>query len=410
MSWLFAVSLVTAVVWVAISTIRSRSTLERVGHRLGLQFDSIRGELTGRVDGLRVSIGVDSGEGKSCHVITMKAAVASWARFTAAGPGNLQTGDPLFDRAVRVDVAEGSTSLADDRARRRAEVFAVLDTWTRENLRAAVERGCSIEDGQLVWRSEHLGPEELEARTRRAVALVDRMAIPAQKTGERLMLIVKRDLSPHVQREALKVLLSSPYARDVPEAAEVAAKNEDAALRLMGALALGEDGLSALSAIVADDMASGRVRQAALEAIGALRSDEAKRVSEKWWSYPDILALVKAQGALSQQAVEELGFRHESRAEKALVWRLDTADEDLKLAIVRALGMLASRAAIAPLRELTKGLFANAALKQAAQTAIDRIERRSPGEPGALSLTDPQGGELSVSAEAGALALSEADE
>ena len=104
-----------------------------------------------------------------------------------------------------------------------------------------------------------------------------------------------------------------------------------------------------------------------------------------------MLALAHAFGSLGDPAAEDV-----------LVSRLEEADSDVLIPIIRALGLVASASTVETLRPLSRGLSRSGDVKDAAQDAIDRIQSRLSGaDEGQVSIVD-------LPADSGTLSLSDA--
>jgi hypothetical protein len=378
--------------------------------RLGLAVAPCRTHATGVFDGFQLRLQpIDSRSGE--YSMTIEGSFppfvklrATTAHFRSLGL-RLRSGDPDFDAVVHVEHVDAALRTKEARLAQPAEIYALLDAHARRVLREAIDDGFALRDDRIFWHGVAKNECELERFFDLGLEIAHILFEKPGQTVSRLVRIFDHDPLPSVRRAALHALLASPYGAEVPQIARLVMHASDVELRVIGAAALGDEGLRVLAATVEDENVRGELRVLALDAIRRLSSAQ----PQEWFSLPRLAGFLKTEGALALWAVEALVELGDPSGEGMLVERLRSADRRLELAIVRALAGIGSIAAIGPLRARTAGFLADAEIKAAANGAILRIQGRSSGSPGALSLTGEQGGELSLLEEEGRLTIAGGD-
>jgi hypothetical protein len=321
----------------------------------------------------------------------------AWPEKLSLGVGApiFETGDPIFDGVVRIDAAD------------HHELRAILDSTTRKRLHGALAGNFGLRNGQLWWSHDDSGSVyEIESWVKSAMEIARSLRRPGDDLPGRLLHIVKDESIPAVRREALKALAERfPSTRAHLDAARAATKSANAELRVLGAKMLGVEGLATFESVIRDSTADPALRVEAFDAALEIGGDRVVKDSQR-----ELIDLLKAEGPPAVRAAEALGKLADPAVERALVDGLDCPYVETQIAMTRALAQIGSTSAVAPLLELTKGVFTSGALKTAAKDAIESIQSRAHGEPGALSLSEgaPEGGELSLAkTEGGGLAITE---
>jgi len=204
-------------------------------------------------------------------------------------------------------------------------------------------------------------PDRAEGLLADALAVAEALRAPGGHAGERLARIAEADPRPEVRDNALRALLRSVPGPEASRLAGAALASDDPSLRLLGAVALGDfDALIALAGA-----ADAEVRA---EAIGALIQHD------------------KLPRSLEPSLIDALGHR----------------DGALRIAAIRALGVIGTARAVEPLLPLVRTGALAGDQGRAAGMAVRKIQSRLRGEAGGLSLVDSGEG-------AGGLALAGAE-
>lgn len=307
----------------------------------------------------------------------------------------VSTGDPAFDFAVDV---RGDPD----------DVIALLDATTRRMIADFVAA-----NGQLGWgRLRHQvtgAPEAIEGAAERALALGERLARPSRK--KLLLEIVRTDPIPAVRESALRLLVAKfAGTRELEEATAAALDDRRPEIALLGAsVSKSERARKVLRGLVADARIDAGLRAQALERVGTDRELVGLALGQPDWRLRKAavrLAQASEIEKLIQLAREEPAELAEAVAvalgklgagEDALISLLARPEDSVRNAAAEALGMVGTVRAVEPLLPLAKHLAA-------ARDAVRRIqERLGDADAGRLSLSEGQGGELSVAHEAGRL-------
>jgi hypothetical protein len=327
----------------------------------------------------------------------------------------LEVGDPEFDRVFRV---LGPQAL----------VLALLDAETRSLLRGlvhfqtgeiAVRRGVLHVDVQLSHRQH---PKSVTERGRAAVAIARRIMLPVD-VATRLADNARRDAVPAVR---LSNLLAA--TREYPDhpatraALKAASADRHPEVRLRAALALGREGHGVLRAMAEDHGASDTHRDSAIRGLGDDISEEVllrvlrRSLGVRPGDPPEqphaaracvaalahrrtpeavsrLQALLLANASLATEAARALGEIGGEDAEAALIGALDCEVFESRLAAAEVLGEAGTVAAVPALREAERY---GVEMKRRARQAIERIQARATGAPGAVTLAGAEAGQVSV--------------
>ncbi len=337
--------------------------------------------------------------------------------------GGYVTGDEAFDRTFRIQGGEG-------------RVRAALDAPTRATL-VHVAPQITVSDGRLEATIE--GPIH-RAALRDVMSALEALGDRLSSGGgvvERIAAHVAEDPHAGVRRACLEFLVE--HHADEPETADTAYRaldDEDARVRLFAATALGAAGFEVAAAIALDPEVETDLRVAAFRAAvphaPADRRVELAVALEIEGSDSAAVARFEAAEAYRITALSEdvrarvddvsspvaLAAVRAARVVGDATWspRLITAlqsdpDDDLVVALCRALEAHAGVEAVAPLDAYATGVLRARRVRDAAQAALQAVRSRSSQDAGAgqLSVVEGDRGQLSVAKEAGALSLDAED-
>lgn len=254
----------------------------------------------------------------------------------------------------------------------------------------------------------------------------------SRNVPERLYCNAKDDPHPDVRRTNLRQLLLHHGDTDYGErGARLALEGDDADLRVLGASALGPEGMPLLGAMVRNPTmpvearldalergmgrgdfdaqlerslheCEGEVLSAVVERVATTRSPELRRrLFER-------AAGVSGVGAIG--FCRAFGHLADTRAEPHLLRWLEDANTEVQAEAAAALAHAGTTRAVQPLLERTSGLLRTPQLKSAARHAVQMIQARvQHTDVGDLSLAtaDDGSGELSLATPAGELTLAD---
>ena len=337
----------------------------------------------------------------------------------------VETGDAAFDKRTRV---EGELM----------EVLAALGENTRLLVNDLMKFG-RLEIGELTTsyltrRKDTPSAELLVERIHRLVALDEAIASPAVDPSTRLAENALTDSVPLVRLANFEQLISLYSGRELTNDVAVnLLKSQDPQLKLLAAIYLDDargwavmrtlatqqgldvelreialvrlcdkspasESLPVLRQICAESESPAVLRTAAMREIARLKLREL---------LPLLLSEVgKADDATLAVLAEAIGAIGDPSSEGALLSRLAVEDTDARVAVVKALGLVASTAAVDDLLPLAHGIGLPGSVTAAAREAIARIQSRLLGAAeGQLSISDPakEVGALSLSDTQGAL-------
>lgn len=438
--WVF----MAVVVSVAIRGLRDQGLNDRIWReaaaRLGLEFVPevwpLRGRaLRGAREAVRVEV-TEVGRGKSTGSRLVVESLDVDARLELTRESvfrqidklltgdDVLTGDESFDRAVHV---RGEPALA----------LAVLGEDTRARVLALVaNRSAEVREQRftLLLESVDLSTQDLVQDAGDAIELVQELALPKAQVPEALARHARAEARPEVRLRMLEVLTARfPKSAQALQALQESLADSDARVRFFAAThGVGAPVIEALRELVNDSLQDASRRIAALNHLVAAFPDE---------DHSALLSslLDRAEPALRQAAAAIVGLRKDRRhfeslrnlalygspelqaagalalgllgdlrAESTLLGLLLTDAPVAQEAAAHALGELGTLRAVERLRELTPGLTARAAVREAALLAIRRIQaRHSVADGGSLSLVGEHGleGAVSVAESPGAVSV-----
>jgi hypothetical protein len=311
-------------------------------------------------------------------------------RSTGRTEGDVETGHLGFDRQIYV---QGNTDF----------VRALLDDSTRDALLDLL-RG-PLRAGQLAVEGGEL---RAVLPPRRQVSLADpladalpllarvarRLAEPIDVPSE-LAKNARTDSMSGVRLLCLRTLLReySNHLSIVNPLLRHAAGDEDPEVRMEAAVALGDEGVAVLQALVADGSVEDGLSARAAQALGSRMPADVARATLRQ-------ELAASSGrhrmATACACASALGLRGEPRDEDLLLRALaEDRDEPLRVSSARALGAVGSVAAVPSLAELSRS--GNGALRTAGREATAAIQARLQGAtPGQLSLGTGALGDVSL--------------
>jgi HEAT repeat protein len=345
--------------------------------------------------------------------------VLSWhASLRPTTDSVVPTGDACFDERV---MAQGDPVL----------VAALFDASLRRRVLAATAGGGSFEGGilRLQVPGTLRSAAALVSRTRAAVGLARRFCVP-RDVAARLASNARRDPVPAVRLSCLDRLCES-FPKRAPRVLRAALSDPDPAVRLAAAKALPGTDQEALLAMARSfeldeslqaraiaalarppARALGRVLRAALERgrrATALEAIRALGLSASRAALAPLSPLSGCEDAgIRLAAIRALGATGQPGAQDALVRALHSDSGEEREAAAIALGTLGTVAAVGPLRATVGAHPLDRGLRGAATRAIDAIQARAGAEPGWLSMAGESGaGSLSLAdSESGRLSLS----
>ncbi|HUJ27712.1 MAG TPA: HEAT repeat domain-containing protein [Myxococcales bacterium] len=331
----------------------------------------------------------------------------------------LFTGDAMFDAAVRV---RGSPE----------DVVPLLGAQARSVVRELASQGAELKRGRL--RLRRMGPPPKDAHALAAWGgLIAELAAHLSQQARKSLLLENTvtDPEPGVRAKNLALLVDKfPRSAEVAQAVQAGLDDLDAAVRVIAAAhQRGETARGVLRGVVVDARVDGETRLTAFNRLVAIFGYPADLAStllhDADWTLqraavtaardardlsqlPRLCALTREEPAeLAQAAAVALGALGDARAEPALIALLGHREERVQIAAASALGAFGSVRSVEPLLPLTRGLL-HGDLHAAARDAVRRIQSRlgdadagrlSVAEPrpeGALSVSEAEGGELSV--------------
>jgi HEAT repeat protein len=343
----------------------------------------------------------------------------------AVGGKEIEVGDPGFDDEV---YAQGPEEV----------LLPLLDDETRAAVRAVVAlRAGRIVDGTV--RSEiqgHGNPNALDAALSKLLRAARRLRCP-DNTVERLVGIASDDYFPAVRRHCLDLLTRKyPVHERARQAFRDALRSADTEMRLIAAIALGDEGLSTLLEIAASATEDERLAARAIAALGPKLPlenavailDAAVTHERPATAHAAIDALTRiggdaavaslgrslehARGDLALATIAALGTCVGAGPEAPLLTALASDESELREAAAHALGRVGSPASVAPLHATVDAHMLDLGLRSAARQAIAAIQSRIPGaSPGQVSLATGEAGHVSLTndADAGRVALAPED-
>jgi HEAT repeat protein len=376
-------------------------------------------------DVLRTQI-VVHGRGIPRSVVIAREHVFSALGKVFAG-ADIETGDKEFDEAI---LLRGDEEV----------VIALLDDEMRRDVLAAVGVvGVSVSEGKIFFEADDLFGDlrRLELVLRQMIALAQSMKTIGESPLRQLIENARKDPHPAVRLRNLELALRhSATADEVIAMAKGALLDPDPQVRLKAAISVGEDGFEALARLAKNGAIDERIRVKAIEhlwrrdprsdgllielldrgvesvraaaAIGLGRRRHAPALGKlielmKGARVDDLLVLVEAVRYIGDPASEE-----------PLLRLLDHNALEVRIAVIKALGSIATTSAVPAISATADGLLTDSSLKAAAKTAIDLIQKRAikrHGEAdGALALAEPSlaGGAVSIT-EHGTLSVASLD-
>ena len=379
-----------------------RSTMRQIADRYDLDLSVggmfQRSSARGRIEGIPICVDTYSEQsGKSRQVYTRVVATPTlppglvlrregFKLFGTLFKGeDLQVGDPDFDARALV---RGPT-----RALR-----ALLDVETRKTVLDGFSHKIDTQDDEIKWTDSGLSDfDELVGIIELSLEIGRKLSRPADDAA--LAHVVRTD-DPAVAIEALQVMPVGA-ARDAIDA-EVLTTRADA-LALAAARRVGKTAAPAVERVLANGRNSDAVRAEALTWLG--RHIDAIEIARAHLTRPVIAAaalpiLMNAEPPVPLDALTRLAGhtevaaaalraarRHGTAAESMLIDALGSEDAIARVA-ADGLGLVGTTAAVMPLREKTKGLFADGQLKSAALAAIEMIQGRVGAVGGGLSVVE----------------------
>lgn len=248
-------------------------------------------------------------------------------------------GDPDFDGAVFFEAAdEIALAFGDSALRREAAEF--------------VRGGATLNFGKIeLTVSGHDTSDVVVDRVERLLSFARRLRDACADISGHLRSVVEHDRDAKALRTLVKDFSGHP---DTLAACQRAAAFTDPELRVLAAIGCADD--AGLFSLASDESLLASARAEAIEHL--LRNAD---VAREW-----------------------LGT-----SEAVLVSGLRDPDLTLRKAAARALGITGGTAAVVPLLELTKGLFADGTLREIADRSVREIQSRSAGAgAGQLSVVD----------------------
>lgn len=398
MDWFVGWGVATVALSVAWVTQRDRAERTRrqavwmaAGESMGLTAREVEGRICGwdgRLGEVRVRVGPPKSSGHPDMVswrvmatLDDAAALSAAARPDAPdwpdGPGPTTTGDPVFDREVVVH--------ADSR-----EVLAVLDGGRRARLRLMLDADTKVVKGRVVHAPRGLPTEEqqfvdLVRKVADHASLLSSVDDPAQALADR----VRADPVGTVRLEALRRLFAWTEA----------APQLDAVLEELG----GSDAGGPLLALVLTLVERRHLPWLARWFDALERRDEVRpalmRAASRLQLAADGEVLLRALGRDDADAVAVFVEEQERVDVAAAV--VERAVSQPTVSLLRAAGAVAGVDAVGPLRELAL----SEPLHAEREHAVARIQERSTGDRGGLTIADPRlaTGQITLSSHGGEL-------
>ncbi len=368
------------------STEKRRKAWVAVAERLGLTSIG-KDHLVGELDGSSVEVDmVTRGSGKNRRTYTRVRANGGlpdgielgregfFSRFTS----DHQTGDKAFDDAVRV---KGDEGLA----------LALLDESLRAIVGSAIKRGWVYQQGTWLYEVQSRLGGEIENLLEAGVGFARDLRAASQDVAPRLAERVKTDPDAGVRRRALVHLIENHGQTPSLQAALEAARADlDPKLRFIAAEQ--QRDLQAFVTIAGDRRVDDELRGDALREACASRRDPA--VVALVDTFVDELPDAGFSPELRVAIVRALGVVANARAEATLVGLLDSQDDATQLEAMRSLGQVGTVAAVPALIPFRERFLAFAMASAAtAKEAILQIQARTGhAQEGALAIAEVEGG------------------
>jgi hypothetical protein len=292
--------------------------------------------------------------------------------------------------------------------------YALLDDRARKDVMTLVaEYGVWVMDGAMVWESGQI-PVTADLITDmawRMLSLARRLVLKPSEIPERLSSNARGDPAPDVRRQNLVLaIVHHPTAEETLSACRSAIHgDQNVFVRIQAAKHLGEEGLETLKSIAGAEYGNDHARLSALQHIARNHPKSAPDVLAKllWASSRRvILASIQALAHL------DASFVRPADVESRLIDLAGANDRALRLEAIQLLGRVGAAHSLAALSALTKGMFNDASVKEAARETIRAIEARiGVAEGGRLSIVvSPEGlGSLSLSSDGGAVSVTDAE-
>ena len=325
------------------------------------------------------------------------------------------------ERGTGDDVLTGDTGF-DDLVEVRGEptiILALLDREIRQRVGEFVGLGGSLKAGRLACSSPtSFASGEIARGLRLGLWLARELSSPGGGVCERLAHNARLDPSPGVRLWNLWQLHEKfPETPQAREASRQDLADPSPWVRLTAARFLNDEGIETLEGLAqdrgvpesaaADAVAllaarcpvaragpllvaalkahSGEARVQAVQELGRLRYQPARK--------PLLVLLGRADPRCAAAAAEALGALGDASAEAALLKAVDSDARELRLAAIRALGVMGSVAAVEPLLAFGAGRRLDGESRQAVRDAVGAIQSRLAGaEAGQVSLAAPSPG------------------
>ncbi len=400
--------------------------------RLGLEYELVSGErqLSGELDGFHVLVEtfkntvrveredeqpytriVLNGRGRVPPELTISGESGWSAAKKLVGKQDVQLGDPAFDDAVLVD---GPEDVA----------LASLRQEARPLVAALVREGGSVREGDLhlKWPDIVDDVEVLERGIRSMVETAK--AMTATSVPDALAVAAATEADAPRRERCLRALVAHHAAApQTPKALETALADSSPGVRLVAAANLAPDARvrGTLEALLQDSTLPSPLRAEALSHLGdgfppaetaaavatALQdpAPEVQRAAVRVACRSAIASvlpqlLAKVTGADRELALElARGLpAFDTGVEDALVGLLAHDDVQVQAAAAQSLEKAGSIRAVEPLLARSQGLTTDAALKEAARSAIRAIQGRAAGAGvGQLSVVETAAAEGALS-------------
>lgn len=391
----------------------------RVGEK---QVLGVLTELRGQVDGLQVTLRsyhrgrhehgtriVVDGHGHIPVSLNLRAEGFRSSLDKTFGGRELEIGDPGFDHEIYVRGPENM-------------LLPLLDGKTRSAVRAVAALHGQVADGTVRIEVRTWTDIDRIARALDKAVAAARCLRRPEDLVQRLVKIAATDYYPAVRVRCLD-LLRRAHAED--ERAHMAFRNAlrsaDTETRLIGAIALADEGRSALIEIASHPDTEEPLAVRAITALGTkLPPERAASILEAAiqternalaLAAVEALALVGGTLAVSRLALV-LGASHtglaaaaasalasigDVSAEAPLIAALTSERGELRIAATQALGSIGSAVSVAPLHAAVDAHLLDLGLRNAAHQAIAAIQSRIPGaSPGQVSLAEGGAGHVSL--------------
>ncbi len=313
-------------------------------------------------------------------------------------------------------------------AGKEAEALAVLTLRARrtiDRILYSTPGKARVANGRVTCRQASLVDkrEPLMAVVTRMLTIAELVSVPKADVKRRLRANAAKDRDGRVRWHNLDVLLRRfPRSKHALRAARTALSDQDARVRLRGAIALGEEGLAVLLELAGSNHHPG-LRVQALGALASFAGDRMWPTIESALEdpEPDVrraamvaavathwVGVIPRLATLAETADQEtletiasmLGQLGSGEAEPTLIRLLEHEAVGVQRQAASSLAMVGTAAAVEPLLRHADGMFTDGELKHAARNAIASIRLRlGPVEVGGLSLAEQAG--------AGGLSLAE---